>query len=86
MFKSRDYASNSQAIIKFTTLFGVNILSCFKHFPLNLNLIFELFIQSSYREKLLFALTECLFFTFDNALDVHSAIAYGRIANVVRVK
>ena len=55
VFKSRDHLSNSQAINKFTILFGVKGLSsCFKQFPSNLNLNLDLF-HISYGERLLFA-------------------------------
>ena len=43
VYKSRDHVSKSQAINKFTTIFGVKVAlsSCFKQLPLICNLILQ---------------------------------------------
>ena len=85
-FKSFDHLSNLLTINKFTTLFGVKVtLSCFQQLPLNFNLILELFIHTSFGERLLFAVKGGVIFSFDNPLDFHSAIVFGRPENLVIV-
>ena len=72
--------------INFTTLFGVKVAnSCLKKLPVNLNLFPELFIHTSFGERLLFAVKGGSIFSFDNPLDFHSEIMSERPENIVIV-
>ena len=67
-------------------MFGVKgALSCFKQLPGNSNLILELFIYTSFGERLLFDVKGGINFSFDNPLDSHYEIKSGRPENVVIV-
>ena len=71
-FKACDHLSNSQTISKFAKSFGVEVtLSCFKQLSLILCLILELFNYISFEERLWFAVTSGLIFSFDNPLGSH---------------
>ena len=71
-FKACDHLSNSQTINKLAKPFGVEVtLSCFKQLSLILYLILELFNYISFEERLWFAVTSGLIFSFDNPLGSH---------------
>ena len=54
---------------KFTTFLVVKvILSCFKQLPLNSTLILELLIHLTFGERLLFAVTKGLNFSFESVI------------------
>ena len=67
-------------------MFGVKgALSCFKQLPLNFNLIQELFIHTSFGERLLFDVKGGVNLSFDNPLDSYSEIVSERPENVAIV-
>ena len=60
-------------------------MSWFKLLPVNLILIFELFIHTSIGERIWFAVIGRLIFSFYRALDFHSTVASVRSADIGEV-